>query len=907
LHAAGDPCPSRPSRRGRRRALCSALACALAGLPSLLPAADATVTVEDAAVIVDGPGTFQLPFLVTRAGATGDGVRIVVETAQGGANPGIPGTDYVALPPGTERLLPPGETETTVEVEVLGSVTPGPDKTLLLRLTGVHAFDPQPRLAPAASRFPVLGSFPSSLAVADLDADGHLDLVTGNDLSLDASVLLADGDGGFAEPVRYPMTVAPTLFKVIVAVGDVTGDGAPDIVATGFAADALQLFSGDGSGGFAEPVTVPLGHADTPTALALADVNGDRDLDVVTAIGAGQHVLVSIGTGGGGFAPAQSFPTGAGPEAVAITDVTGDGHPDILTANGNGAGNDVSVLAGDGTGGFAAPQHLSIGAAAPPHSLVVADVTGNGHADIVTANGDPFSGAPGSVSVLEGDGAGGFAAPIQLPLSEGDGVARGVAAADVTGNGQADVVVTLPQSNAVALLAGEGGGGFAPPVRIPTPFGPNAVVIADVTGDRNPDVVTANAVAGSVSILPGDGAGEVGFPGRFDAGRFPHGVVALDLDDSGHADVVTANAQSNDVSVLLNDGAGGFADAVEHAVGASPTGITAGDVNDDSIPDLVSANAASGDVSVLLGDGAGGFAAALQYSVGEGFHSPYAVAVGDVNGDGHLDIATANTNIQNESLSVLLGDGDGGFADPVMLPVGSGSFHEPRSITLADATGDGHLDIVTANLGSSDLSLLTGDGTGTFAPAVHPTAGDGPVVAAVAEVTGDEHPDLLALNHTAQTVSILAGDGAGGFAPAVHFPIFDLPDACLGEGVCPWAWGMVAADVTGDGHLDIVTANTDNDTVSVLPNDGAGSFPTVTSFDTGAHPGSLAVADLTGDGNLDIVTANRENNDVAVLPNELSHVELLDDEALGTIIYDPPLFADDFESGDTSAWSVVVE
>jgi hypothetical protein len=321
------------------------------------------------------------------------------------------------------------------------------------------------------------------------------------------------------------------------------------------------------------------------------------------------------------------------------------------------------------------------------------------------------------------------------------------------------------------------------------------------------------------------------------------------------------------VSVLLNDGAGGFAAEVRYTVDASPTGITSGDVNADGHPDLVVANLGGGTVSVLLGAADGSFGAASNFGAGGTFESPYAVALGDANGDGHPDIASANTNIANHSISLLLGDGAGGFADAVLFPVGTeaGAYYSPQGIVLTDVTGDANADIVTSNSGTNNLSLLAGDGSGGFAAAVHLTPDLGPVAVAAGDVTGDGHVDLVTLNTTAQDISVLAGDGAGGFAAAVSFPIY--PFMAVLE-YNPWPWGLALADVDGDGHLDIVTANTQNDTVSLLTNDGSGDFSMLAWYGTGAHPGSVAVADIDGDGHADVVSANRQNNNISVLFNQ---------------------------------------
>jgi hypothetical protein len=709
--------------------------------------------------------------------------------------------------------------------------------------------------------------FATSLATADLRGIGLTDIISGNGLSFDVTVLLSDGGGDYADPVSLPMT-ALDRGSVFVAVGDVDGDDHPDIVATGFDDATVLVFIGDGNGNFAAPASYSVGGS-WPWGIALGDVDGNGTLDIVTSNNDSADVSVLAGDGNGGFAASENFPTGAFPIAVAVGDVTGDGNADIVTANAGSI--DVSVLAGDGAGHFASPQQVSIGADAEPRALTVGDADGDGHLDIVTANrtldGSPFPPPelPGSVSVILGNGAGGFAPAEQISTGPGEGRADGVAIADMSGDGHPDLVVSRPNANSAAVLIGDGLGGFAEGVLFPVGFGPSPVAVGDVNGDGHPDLLAGNQVSATISAVPSDGEGGIGFDGNFAVGVYPHAVVALDLNDDGFADVATANAFSNDISVRISDGAGGFLPEQRYPVGNAPTGIASGDFNEDGHPDLITADLGGGEVSIVLNDGTGGFGSAASFSVGGTFQSPYAVAVGDANNDGHLDVATANTNISNEGISLLLGDGTGGLGEAVLLPVGSGTNHSPQGVAFTDVTGDGNADIITANLISSDLSLLAGDGSGNFAAAVSLPTDLGPVVVAAGDVNGDGVVDLVTANQTAQTSSVLLGDGSGGFGPSANYALYP-PEVIIDY--MPWPWGMTLADINGDGMLDIITANTQNDTVSVLPNDGSGHFDVFYNFDAGAHPGSVAVADTNGDGAPDIIAANRDNNNISVMRNQ---------------------------------------
>lgn len=740
-------------------------------------------------------------------------------------------------------------------------------------------------LLPTAQRHPLAeNDLARSLALADLTGDGTADVVTGLELGLTVGVVLSDRRGGMWGASQYPLASSSeaTLYRVEVAVGHLVGGRNPDIVAAGFSRDVVEVFPGRGKGRFAEPIRVQLGTGDEPTSVAVADLDQDGHGDIITGDGLDETVSILFGDGDGAFSAPTRLPTAAYAGKVVVADATGDGFPDILSAGEGG----VSLLASDGEGGLQSPVFLSAGPSLGVIALAVADVTGDSHADLITANqagSEAGFDAPGSVSVLAGDGAGGFGAAQVLSIGEHTlGRAGSVAVGDISGDGHADIVVGRPLEATMTLLAGDGAGGFAAPVGIAGAGGaPDPVAIADFTGDDRPDIVT-NVFIGShemMAVLPTDGAGRVGLQGNFSNGveSTAESMVADDFNGDGWPDVASiGNGMDGKakVAVQLGDGAGGLAESRHFDLDAdSATGIASGDLDADGTPDLVVVNSRPSDfaVSLLQGDGAGGFDSPRRYPVALDLQGPHTLAIADLNGDGHLDVATVNKPFacspfdpdcfppELGSISILAGDGSGELAAPMQL---EGVAKDPNSIVVADATGDGNPDLIVPHMAFDDpgLRLLAGDGTGRFDQPVHMATDFGPVAVVAADVTGDEQLDLVSLNTTAQSISVLAGNGSGGFGTAAHFPLYLDRDVATCEPGCPWLWpwpwSLGVADIDRDGALDVVSANTNSGTITVLGNDGTGAFPAVERLHTGGSPRAIATADFNGDGEIDIVTAN---------------------------------------------------
>jgi len=323
---------------------------------------------------------------------------------------------------------------------------------------------------------------------------------------------------------------------------------------------------------------------------------------------------------------------------------------------------------------------------------------------------------------------------------------------------------------------------------------PQSLALGDVNGDGHPDLVVG------VSVLLGTGTGTFApAPGSpLKAGRDPGSLALADFNGDGHRDLVVANGYSGYVSVLLGAGTGAFAPAPgsPFKVGKGPTSVAVSDLNGDEHPDVAVANFDSSDVSVLLGIGTGAFASAhgSPLRVGKG---PISVALGNLNADQHPDLAVVN--ISSQDVSVLLGTGTGTFAPAPGSPIKAG--RGPSSVALGDLNADRHPDLAVANFGSGDVSLLLGTGTGAFAPARGSPfkAGKYPIALALGDLNADQHPDLAVANNGSGDVSLLLGTGTGAFAPARGSPLKTRKGSMA----------VVLGDLNSDQRPDLAVASND--------------------------------------------------------------------------------------------------
>lgn len=344
--------------------------------------------------------------------------------------------------------------------------------------------------------------------------------------------------------------------------------------------------------------------------------------------------------------------------------------------------------------------------------------------------------------------------------------------------------------------------------------GPSNILIADMNNDRKLDLVVVLGSARSITVFEGKGNGQFGAAlSNTTLSEPPSDVAVGDLNGDGKLDVAVTSHDSYGVMVLTGDGKGGLAQSPNSPIvmklGQHPHthGLAIADINRDNKLDLITCNSTDNDISLALGDGRGNFTRATQsYPVGP---SPYPFGVGDVNHDGWMDIvatATATGPSRREqlpfsrALTLLLSDGKGGFS-PRQLPLRTG---EPWFAAIADLNRDGRADVVATHHDQNAMTVMIGDGRGGFTEANGSPFDFGVSLFQfiIADVDRDATMDIVATS--GNSARVLLGDGRGAFKPAASIPIG------------PGAWRIAAADLNGDGAIDLVTSNSEANSVSVL-------------------------------------------------------------------------------------------
>jgi hypothetical protein len=762
---------------------------------------------------------------------------------------------------------------------------------------------------------------PGFVALGDLDSDGDLDLVATSRATSTLSLRLNNGDGIFAAPANGTLTLDNGAGQVML--GDVDSDGDLDIV-TNTGSGNVLLNSGRAT---FSPSLAGTYASTQASSLTLADMDADGDLDIVAGNSANKTVSVrfnkQVNSGSfTGFDANNDFSVAGRGGAIAVGDVDGDNDLDVVVVNSDV--NSISVRLNQlGTAPIVPPTLTAFSPGSGPVGTVIT-LTGTGFtsATAVTFNGiaapnyTVVSATGITVTVPEGATTGRIAviAPTGTITSSTSFMVTGIAfritelqprrnQRNALVNGGVRMVFTQTLSNdaasrgALRLFSNQRGGRLTGSASVSgttlsfiptTPFRPGETVAATLTtavrSSTNslamPQVyqfTTATSGTGRGFFRPGASVG---------TSRVPSSLATGDVDGDGDLDVVVATTFSNInansmVSVRLNGGdasgsnTGVFSGLQEVPVSANPGEVLLADMDNDGDLDLLTAceGISYGMLNVRLngGDASGSntgiFSGGSNTSISSG---PLHLTLGDIDGDGDLDVVTSDRYIYY--MSVFRNDGSGSLVRTAHPSTG----RVPTGIVLGDVDNDGDLDLLVANSGDGSVHVrlnggdATGSNTGEFATPRTLFLGYAPSSLVLGDIDGDGDLDLIIGNthDSARAVNVqLNGGDATGANPGVFSA---GPDVVIGS---PPVRALLG-DVDADGDLDLITINAIyNGSMTVRLNGGdnsgsnTGSFTNPRTLAVGETPVGLTLGDIDGDGDLDVLTASQGNATISVSLN----------------------------------------
>ena len=659
------------------------------------------------------------------------------------------------------------------------------------------------------TQFTVPGS-PAQILLADVNGDGKTDIVAANLGALTAqnsrtgsgmSVLLGKGDGTLQTAVTYAAGNGPNS----VAAADFNGDGKLDVAVTNSGDNSVSILAGNADGTFHAAVSHPIGAS--PASLLSADLNGDGKVDLV--IPAASGVAVLYGNGDGSFATPVSYAAGAMTSAAVVGDFNGDNRADLAVTKPSAT--DVGVWLGIQTGGVPTSTSTALSSSPNPSQygqavtltatvspsgttgsvefldgttvLGAGTLNGSGVAQISTSQlatgtrplravyaGVTGTWQPSQSSVVTQTvrpvATFGFIGPTSYVTG---GMPQCVVAADFNNDGKMDLAVGKFSDQSVAVMLGNGDGSFQTMSQALQQYS-SVLAVGDFNGDGKPDLFIAG---NAFQVLLGNG------DGTFRNGGYPYNpatvsisVAVADFNGDGKTDVVVALYDGR-ILILPGNGDGTFQTPVAYYLSRNtPTSLAVGDFNGDGKPDLA-LGGTSNSVSIFLGNGDGTLQGPVAYGVS---NQVKALTTADFNGDGKSDLAVVIGGTTSNNLAVFLGNGDGTFQGAVSYAGGLG----PTAVTAGDFNGDGKLDLAVANTtGHPDVDVvLLGNGDGTFQPALMYSGGTGGYSIAAADFNGDGRADLATANYVSNDISILLGSGTAttpsyGFVPMYPCRIVD--------------------------------------------------------------------------------------------------------------------------------------
>lgn len=795
----------------------------------------------------------------------GDGTRQMGEPGLVGERVYVDRNNNGKFDPGEPNALTTFDNPSTAGINEEGSylidlVEPAPSFVSVVRNTHSR---PTTTLLPQLGATNELQNASSVRAIrpVDIDADGDVELVYvdggTNELVILTPRPLEDAGGAFYDVLGRAFTGNDPSD---VQFGNFNADPFLDYAVTNQTDGTVSIFMGSPGGPIAASV-ISVGN--TPSSLVAGDFNSDGKKDLAIANTGDDAVVILFGNGSGGFSaptPAATYDTSDQPIKIVAADFNLDGTTDLATADSGG--NQLSIFIGNSNGTFAPRQ--SISAPGLPSSLLADDYDRDGDVDLIYG-----STMLGKVFLASNIAANKFQV---TPLADAS-TPIALATGDIDSDGDTDLLIGSNDSSGVITIVQNSNGGTDVVVNEPSSEEISAITLVDVNGDGSLEVIYAsnddNAVVvqanqvGSQFLLPQTAAPETGIDFGVQAYGTITGFYFYDANNNGFLDSNESGA--GEIALFLDSNGNGRQDPYELVTGTSSDDPSTTAINEagkytfEDVPAgdyhvvafLPSNTVVSSNVPLSFDD-------QIISEGGDGLDT----VVFDVNGDGHQDVVALVSNMANDGLKVLLGDGNGRFfQDAYVIATASGF---ARAIRSGDFDFDGDLDLAVSDTSTGVRVFRNDSGTFTLATTISGLAGA--LSLAVGDLNGDNRADIVLGRFSSDDVQVIFANT--GFT-------FDAPQVIGDSGTIR---AVQLADLDGDDDLDVVALDSSMDSqVQVIENLGGGSFGSsiLLSLPDQARPGrgALALEDIDQDGNIDVAVALSDNT--VVLFSNVGDLEFL--------------------------------
>jgi hypothetical protein len=752
-----------------------------------------------------------------------------------------------------------------------------------------------------AERIITYDSLPRDVALGDFNRDNHTDLVIANSGIDNIGIRLGNGNRTFADQITYPTGLGSRPYWV--EIGDFNNDTLLDIVVANYGTNNIGLFLGFGNGSFANQSTFSLNFS-RPLSIAINDFNNDSQSDIVVSNDGSFYITVLLGFGNGSFQIDMNYYMGhdSAPCSIAVADFNNDSQPDIATVNYGTS--ELAILLSTENGLFSIDKY-STGDGSHPTSVTIGHFNNDHLMDIAIANS-----ATHNIGVFLGSKDGRFT-PIITISTKSNSYLQSIATGYFNNDNYLDIIVANSGENTIIVFEGYGNGSFSIATIESTGYNSNpcAIAVGNFDKDESSDIVVVNNGINYILVLTSYAFHTTANQSTYSTGTgsYPNSIAVGDFNNDSHRDIAVANTYGANIGIFFGYGNGAFTDqdilpTIDYSY--YPYSITIGDFNKDKQLDIAAGMILSNQVHFYLGQDDGLFKYGETYSVGENSY-PYLIASADFNNDTNLDLVTANCDDNN--VAVLLGYGDGTFSNATYYT--TKDYSCPIFVSVGDFNGDGLVDLVSANYFGITLSIFLNNGNGTFQNSIFISTGNyNPFWIVVGDLNNDTHQDIVLTHPDYSSISILGGYGNGTFENIYTYLIdigvvpwsvilgnfnkdtkidiavanaadssiyifygrgdgnFDFPDTILIEDVS-YTFCMASGDFNNDNQVDIVVGNVGTNDISVLLLQYRATFGNQSIYrqGSGAHPFSVATGDFNNDNQTDIVVANSGTDDIQIL------------------------------------------